>query len=81
MIGLAAFGVALVGALIVWIGFACAQSVAARLGALVAGFLSMPALQLLGGAHPDVASRAGAYWVYMLLLFYVLSRMFSSPTR
>lgn len=83
-----AFAMALIGAIVVWIGFAHAgkyepglRSRAIKACALIVGLLTIPLIQAVSGASPDANARAGEYWVCILFAFWLLSKMSASSTR
>jgi formyltetrahydrofolate synthetase len=76
----AALAFAIIGAAITFVGFGFAgkleskfMSALAKIGALVIGFLSMPALESV--MNVKGSSAAGGYWFYILLGAWLLSRL------
>jgi hypothetical protein len=81
-----AFGFAIIGLVITLVGFGLASmskskfiSFFIKIAALLAGFYSMPALQML--MNVKGTSMAGAYWAYMLMILWWLSKVFGAETK
>jgi hypothetical protein len=77
---------AIAGAVITFVAFGFAgkfesklMSALAKVGALIIGFLSMPALESL--MNVQGASAAGGYWAYIMIGVWVLSKLFGGSDK